>query len=159
MIYRFISINEFLKSFQVELINFLHDYDLLTCYSIHTKKVILFFFMNKLNELLKDHSIILYHNHILSEDYELLEHYDKEKLTKFIDKLCSTVKKLTKRLIFIRTNKTLPLNARIDEVDGGIVDELILLNEKDVDLKDLKKFLDKCRLQDLFSGISMHVSF
>ena len=158
MIYRFISINEFLKEFEIELANFLYDYDLTNKFCKNAKKVVLYFFIKKINNKLKEHDIILYHNHLIDETYTLYDYYPKEDFDKFIDKICSSVKKLTKRLIFIKPTKKIPSKATINEMDGGIIDELILLDQQDIDLKKLKEFLEKCKLKDLFSGISMHIS-
>lgn len=152
---KFISIDEFFDSFEVELLNLLYDYGLLEKFDKTAKKVILYVFIQKLNDLLHDKSVLLYSNKNLASTFKILNHFPHDKLNQFIVQICFTVKKHTKRLIFV-SPKTTTIDSK--DIDGEIVDELILLqNQKEPDLKKLKDFLVKHNLKDMFASISTKI--
>lgn len=159
MVYDFLSIDEFLKSFEKELMDMLYDYDLLKKFSRDAKKVIFYVFFNKLNERLSNHKLLLYHNHVLNSDHEMLQYYSEKDLNTFINKICAKTKKLTHRLIFIKSDRQLPKKSHINDLDGEVIDQVILINnEKPTNLKDLKEFLETINLTDLFQNMSLRVA-
>lgn len=117
------------------------------------KKVLLYFLIKEFNEKLHDRKILIYHTHIISGDHELLEFFPKEELDKFFNKLCLKIKKITKRLFFISKDTKLPVKGAIHLLDGSIIDEIVLLNNEQPDLKQLKTFLSKHKLGEMFTSI------
>lgn len=153
MNYTFISFDDLLKSCEARIINFLYDYQLLEKYSPDVKKVLLYFLIKEFNEKLHDRKLLIYHTHTISGDHELLEFYSKEELDKFFNKLCLKIKKITKRLFFISKDTKLPVKGEIHLLDGSIIDEIVLLNNEQPDLKQLKTFLSKHKLGEMFTSI------
>lgn len=153
MNYSFISFDDLLKSCETKIINFLYDYQLLDKFCIDVKKVLLYFLVNEFNEKLHDRKLLIYHTHTISTDHELLDFYTMEDLNKFFNKLCLKIKKITKRLFFISKNTKLPKKGGIHLLDGSIIDEIMLLNNEQPDLKQLKTFLSKHKLGEMFTSI------
>lgn len=160
MIVSFESIDYFLKSIEVEIINHLYDYKLLDKFDRNAKKVIFAVFVKNLTEKLKnsDDSLLYYHDNHFSEEHELFRHYNKEDVEKFLTKILLKLKKLTNKIVFIKQKITLPKRSSIEELDGSVIDEILLMKEKAVDLKDLKTFLKQHNLKDLFSSLSKKIS-
>lgn len=155
MQHRFISIDEFIASFEVELLDIYYEYGLLEKFDRTAKKVFLWIFIQKLNDLLHDKTVILYFNGRISENHELNKHFMHDKLNKFIEQICFRVKKHINRLIFVSPNTVIDSTK---ELDGEIIDELILLNnEKFPDLKKLKDFLQKHNLTEMFASLKTKI--
>jgi hypothetical protein len=65
------------------------------------------------------------------------------------------MKKMTNKIIFLKQKTTLPETSFISELDGSVVDELMLLQQKKpANPKELKSFLKENNLKDLFSSLS-----
>lgn len=156
MQHRFVSLDEFLTSFEVELSNMYYDYDLITHKFDKTiKKVFLYVFIHKLNDLLQDKSVIIYHNGKVRENYELAIYYPYDKLNAFIGRVCSTIQQHTKRLITVSANTVINSG---EELDGDVIDQLVLLNnEKYPDLKKLQLFLKKHNLKEMFASLTSKI--
>ena len=105
MTHEFSSIDQFISSFEVELINILYDYNLLQKFNLDAKKVILYFFVKKFNDRMTNTKLLFYHSHELDSEHELLKYYDKTSLNNFINKICVKIKKTTTRLFFISKKK------------------------------------------------------
>jgi hypothetical protein len=151
--FEFLSFDDLLKSCETRIINFLYEYNLLEKYSLDVKKVLLYFLVKEFNEKLHNRKLLIYHTHHISDDHELLEYYSKEDLNKFFNKLCSKIKKITKRLFFIQSKNKLPSKGHLDQLEGEVVDEIILLNNEEPDLKKLKDFLHTHKLGEMFTSI------
>lgn len=159
MVYDFLSIDEFVSSFEKELMDILYDYGLLTKFSRDSKKVLFYLFFKNLNDVFENHRLLLYHNHVLNSDHELLKYFPEKDLNTFINRLCSKTKKLTHRLIYIKSNRQIPKKSHINDLDGEVVDQVILIkNEKPSSMKDLKKVLDEVNLSELFNNLSLKLS-
>jgi hypothetical protein len=156
MPYRFVSIDDFLSSFEVELSNMYYDYDLITHkFDKTVKKVFLYVFIHKLNDLLQDKSVILHFNGKVKENYELAIYYPYDKLNAFIGRVCSSIQQHTNRLITVSSNTVINDN---EELDGDVVDQLVLLNnEQYPDLQKLQKFLSKHNLKEMFSTLTKKI--
>jgi hypothetical protein len=152
MNYTFVSLDELLKSCEVKIINFLYDYSLLDRWSLDVKKVLLYFMVHELNDVLKNRRTLVYHTHQLLDDHELLEYYSADDLNKFLNKLCTKIRKITKRLFFIKDCSKINTD-RLSQLDGEVLDEIILLDNQEPDLKQLRDFLNKHRLSDMFRSI------
>jgi hypothetical protein len=151
--YEFLSFDSLLSSAEVKIINFLHDYDLLSKFTLDVKKVLLYFLVKEFNDQLHNRKLLIYHAHAISDRHELLEYYPKENLDIFFNKLCSKIKKITKRLFFITSQNKVPKKGNIHLLDGEIIDEIILMNNEEPSLKELKEFLHKHNLKDIFTSI------
>lgn len=161
MFYSFESIDFFLKSIEVDIINHLYDYQLLEKLDRNAKKIIFAVFVKHITEKLKncDDNLLLYHDYHFSSDHELFQYYNREELEKFLLKILNKLKKLTNKIVFIKKKTTLPKKSTLDELDGSVVDEIYLLKEKkSVDLKELKTFLKQHNLKDLFSSLSKKIA-
>lgn len=155
MIHEFISIDQFITSFEPKLMNLLYDYNLLDKFNLDVKKVILHLFVLNFNNKITNRKLLFYHNHILADNHELLKYYNKDKLNIFINKVCAKLKKTTNRLFFITNKKPIPSWDFFDKLDGEIQDEIILLrNNENPDPKKLKEFLHTCKLEDLFDNLN-----
>lgn len=151
--YTFWSVDDFIYSFEKELIDMLYDYQLLDKFTPNVKKIIVYIFINKLNWILHEKNVLLYHTGCLDEKHELFHYFDYNKLNKFINKICKNIKKVTYKLFFIK-NKIDIDSANIHELDGEIQDEIILLNNNKVEYEKLKEFLSNYNLKDLFDSFS-----
>jgi hypothetical protein len=159
MVYDFLSVDEFISSFEKELMDVLYDYGLLTKFSRDSKKVLFYLFFKHLNDVLENPKLLLYHNHVLNSDHEILQYYPEKDLNTFVNKLCSKTKKLTRRLIYIKSNRQIPKKSHINDLDGEVVDQVVLINnEKPSNLKDLKKLLDEVNLTELFKNMALKVA-
>jgi len=153
MLYEFKSVDDFLRSFEVEIINALFDYDLLKKFTPDAKKVILYLFVKHVNESLHNQKLLIYHSQVLDDNHELFNHYEKDKVDVFINKICVKIKSATNRLFFLNNKKKLPTIEIFDKLDGSVQDEITLLkNEETPDPKRLQEFLHRCKLSDLFSN-------
>jgi hypothetical protein len=160
MQYSFESIDDFLTSIETDIINVLFDYKLLDKFDRNVKKIIFHFFVRKFGERINlNKDLLFFHSRSFQDSHELFKYYDKEKLTVFLNKICVKLKKLTKRILFLNQETILPNNAFINDLEGNVVDEILLLKAKDtVDLKKLKSFLDENSLTELFCSLSKKVS-
>ena len=155
MIREFISFDELLSSIEVELVNILFDYKLLDKFSLDAKKILLYFLVRDINDRLHNKKMLIYHTHSISDDHEILKYYPKDKLDVFFNKLCSKIKKITNRLFFITSKRKIPSKSQIDQLEGEVIDEVILLdNTIEPDLKKLRDFLHKHNLKDLFDSLT-----
>ena len=159
MLHSFQSIDSFLFSIEKEIINILFDYGLLSKFDHNVKKIIFFVFVKRISdEMRRDNDLLYYHNRNLSDDHELLQHFDKTKLNDYILKICNKIKKSTNRLFFLNKKITLPEKSFVNDLDGSVIDEIFLLKEsKPVDPKTLKEFLNKHHLKDIFNDLSKKV--
>jgi hypothetical protein len=106
----------------------------------------------------EDNELLFYHNKNISDDHELLQHFDKTKLNDYILKICNKIKKSTNRLFFLNKKITLPEKSLVNDLDGSVIDEIFLLKEsKSVEPKTLKKFLNKHHLKDIFDDLSKKI--
>jgi hypothetical protein len=151
--YEFLSFDDLLKSCEVKIINFLYDYSLLDRYSLDVRKVLLYFLVKEFNEKLHNRRLLIYHTHVISDNHELLEHFPKDELNKFFNRICSTIKKITRRVFFISSKKKIPTKENIDYLEGEVIDEIVLLKNEEPDLKKLKEFLHKHKLSEMFKTI------
>jgi hypothetical protein len=158
MQYDFKSIDQIITELEIPLINTLFDCNLLSKFDINVKKIIMYFLIQSINDNLHNHKLFIYHNHTLQSNHELFNHYPKDKIDNFINKICVKLKKTTNRVFFVKNNTTIPLTGKLDELDGAVLDEVILLNnEKEPDRKKLKSFLQKHNLKDMFDSISKNI--
>jgi hypothetical protein len=137
----------------------LYSYGLLTKFNYNVKKIIFFVFVKRISdEMRRDNDLLYYHNRNLSDDHELLQHFDKTKLNDYILKICNKIKKSTNRLFFLNKKITLPEKSFVNDLDGSVIDEIFLLKEsKPVDPKTLKEFLNRHHLKDIFNDLSKKV--
>ena len=157
-LYRFISISETLLSCQKGIMDDLFTYDLLSKFGKDVKKIIIYHFIKTVNIFLKNKDIILWHDHNITEECELLKYFPEDKLNTFIDKLSSKIKKLTRRLIFLKVGSNPKLKPHFNTLDGEIVDEIILLNnQKPENPKKLLEFLHEHNLGELFNSFAVHL--
>ena len=159
MLHSFQSIDSFLFSIETEIIDMLYSYGLLTKFNYNVKKIIFFVFVKRISdEMRRDNDLLYYHNRNLSDDHELLQHFDKTKLNDYILKICNKIKKSTNRLFFLNKKITLPEKSFVNDLDGSVIDEIFLLKEsKPVDPKTLKEFLNRHHLKDIFNDLSKKV--
>ena len=156
--YNFLSLDDFISSFEVDLVNLLDEYQLLSKFSLDAKKVILYVIVNKLNEKLHDKNLLIYHSHTLSPYHELLKYYPSDKFNNYINKLCAKIKKVTGRLFFIKSSKKIKNVQHLNELDGSIMDEIILMDNTEVEAKNLKKFLHEHNLKELFDSLRVKIN-
>jgi len=158
MTYKFESIDEFLFSIETEIINILYDYNLLIKFTPDVKKVIMYVFIYNFNERMHNNVGIFYHTKELSNNHELMNYFEKSKLDAFINKICVKLKKVTHKIIFVKPTIIIPSESRIDDLDGSIVDELVLMDySKPIDVKSLRHFLDNNRLGHMFESMSKRI--
>ncbi len=155
MTYNFHSVDNLLDSYEVELIDFLYDYDLLTKFGTDAKKVFMYFFIKKIDEVLSKSDVLIYHTNSLNSEHELLKHFPKEKVDTFLNKICVKLKSTTNRLFFIKDNIDVPTTSSFYNLDGSVMDEIILLSSSQPgNLQKLKDFLSDNNLKDMFENIS-----
>jgi hypothetical protein len=159
MHYEFVSVDKFLFSIETEIINTLYDYSLLKKFDRNVKKIIFYIFVKRVGDYIVEHpSCLFYHNNKLSSNHELFSHFEEEKLTSYFNKICTKLKKVTKRVLFLNDVQKLPESGLLFEQDGNIIDEIILLeSSKPVNYKELSDFLESHSLKDLFSNLSKKV--
>jgi hypothetical protein len=111
--------------------------------------------VREINERLHNKKLLIYHTHSISPDHELLKYYPKESLDVFFNKLCTKIKKITNRLFFINSKRKIPSKSQVDQLEGEVIDEVVLLdNTIEPDLKKLRDFLHKHNLKDLFDSLT-----
>jgi hypothetical protein len=157
MLHSFESIDFFLYSIETEIINSLYEYKLLEKFDKNTKKIFFFLFVKNFTEKIKtsSESHIFYYDKNLSDSHELFNYYSKIDVQNFIEKILNKMKKMTNKIIFLKQKTTLPETSFISELDGSVVDELMLLQQKKpANPKELKSFLKENNLKDLFSSLS-----
>lgn len=162
MEHKFISINQLLSELEKDFINLLYDHNLLNKLDKNAKKLFIYFFIHKINEVLHDKHLLIYHNKRLSSNSNLLTCFNdssniEDKWNDLINKLCNKIKQITNRLFFISNKIDIPRIGKINELDGEIVDEIILMKNETPDLKRLNDFLKKNNLKNIFASITKNV--
>lgn len=159
MVHTFQSIDTFLYSIENEITDCLFEYKLLEKLDRNVKKIIFYYFVKNYGERIKeDPDLLFFHDHCFTEDHELFKLYDRDKTTVFLNKICVKLKRVTNRLFFLKNMTRVPEKAHVHDLDGGVVDEVLLLKvQNPVDPKKLKSFLEENSLKDLFSGLSKKV--
>lgn len=159
MIYTFENIDRFLYSIEKEIIDVLFEYKLLSKLDRSAKKIIFYYFVKNFGEeISKNKDLLFFHDCSFSESHELFTYYENEKLTSFINKIVIKLKKVTNKVFFLKKKTVLPKQAPINELEGCVMDEVLLLTVKNpVDPKKLKSFLDENSLKDLFCNLSKKV--
>lgn len=160
MLHSFESIDRFLSSIEVEIVNCLFEHDLLEKFDKDAKKVVSYIFVKNISERLNESPVshIFYYDSHLYDSHELFLYYSKEEVEKYIAKIISKIKKITNRIVIFKRKTTLPNQSFISDLDGSVVDEILLLQQKSVDLKGLKEFLKEHHLKDLFFSLSKKLS-
>jgi len=159
MVYSFQNTDTFLFSIEKEIIDVLFEYKLLSKLDRNAKKIIFYYFVKNFGEEInKNKDLLFFHDGSFSENHELFTYYDREKLTSFLNKISVKLKKVTNKLFFLKKKTVLPKQAPINELEGCVVDEVLLLTVKNpVDPKKLKSFLEENSLKDLFGNLSKKV--
>jgi hypothetical protein len=159
MYYQFENVDRFLFSIEKEIVDILFEYKLLSKLNKDVKKIIFYYFVKKIGDKINNNrNLLFFHDNSFSDDHELFQHYDKEKLTIFINKICVKLKKVTNKLFFLKKKIDLPQQALINELEGSVIDQVLLLSlENPVDPKKLKSFLEENSLKDLFTNLSKKV--
>jgi len=159
MLHSFQSVDSFLFSIEKEIMDMLFDYGLLAKFDYNVKKIIVSIFVKRITDKMKlDNDLLFYYDKTISDDHELLQHFDKTKLNDYILKICNKIKKSTNRLFFLNKKITLPEKSFINDLDGSVIDQIFLLKEsKPVDPKTLREFLNKHYLKDIFKDLSKKV--
>lgn len=157
MTYEFLSLDEFLTSFEREYINLLNEYDLLDKFNPDAKKIFMYLFINKFNEVLQNPKLLLYYNQRISDDHEVLLYCPKDKFQTFLHRLCAKLRKITGRVFYISKKIKIPSQAPMGQLDGTIQDEVILLNDVEITPQKLKEFLHKHNLKELFDSLARRV--
>ncbi len=160
MLHSFESIDRFLSSIEVEIINYLFEYDLLGKFDKDAKKVVFYIFVKNISESLniRPTTHLFYHDSHFSDTHELFLYYQREEVEKYIETIIKKLKKNTNRIVIFKRKTTLPNQSFISDLDGSVVDEILLLQQKSVDLKGLKEFLKEHHLKDLFFSLSKKLS-
>ena len=150
--YKLLSIDFILNSFEVELIDMLHDYGLIgKPLSIDVRKIIMFMFIKNIKLILPISGVLMYHAGKIDSNHELLTYYDEKKINTLINRLCEKIRKNTRKLFFLSKNPPSQILCPFNTLDGCIQDEIILLQSETVDPKKLKRFLNSFKINDLFS--------
>lgn len=159
MIYTFENIDRFLYSIEKEIIDVLFEYKLLSKLDRNVKKIIFFYFVKRFGDKISNNNdLLFFHDNTFSENHELFNYYEKEKLINFLNKICTKLKKVTNKIFFLKKKMDLPNTAFLNELEGSVMDEVLLLSIKSpVDPKKLKSFLDENSLKDLFCNLSKKV--
>jgi len=159
MIYTFENIDRFLYSIEKEIIDVLFEYKLLSKLDRNVKKIIFFYFVKRFGDKISNNNdLLFFHDNTFSENHELFNYYEKEKLINFLNKICTKLKKVTNKIFFLKKKIDLPNTAFLNELEGSVMDEVLLLSIKSpVDPKKLKSFLDENSLKDLFCNLSKKV--
>ena len=159
MIYTFENIDRFLYSIEKEIIDVLFEYKLLSKLDRNVKKIIFFYFVKRFGDKISNNNdLLFFHDNTFSENHELFNYYEKEKLINFLNKICTKLKKVTNKIFFLKKKMDLPNTAFLNELEGSVMDEVLLLSVKSpVDPKILKSFLDENSLKDLFCNLSKKV--
>lgn len=159
MIYTFENIDRFLYSIEKEIIDVLFEYKLLSKLDRNVKKIIFFYFVKRFGDKISNNGdLLFFHDNTFSENHELFCYYEKEKLINFLNKICTKLKKVTNKIFFLKKKMDLPNTAFLNELEGSVMDEVLLLSIKSpVDPKKLKSFLDENSLKDLFCNLSKKV--
>jgi hypothetical protein len=159
MIYTFENIDRFLYSIEKEIIDVLFEYKLLSKLDRNVKKIIFFYFVKRFGDKISNNNdLLFFHDNTFSENHELFNYYEKEKLINFLNKICTKLKKVTNKIFFLKKKIDLPNTAFLNELEGSVMDEVLILSIKSpVDPKKLKSFLDENSLKDLFCNLSKKV--
>lgn len=159
MIYTFENIDRFLYSIEREIIDVLFEYKLLSKLDRNVKKIIFFYFVKRFGDKISNNGdLLFFHDNMFSENHELFNYYEKEKLINFLNKIIVKLKKVTNKIFFLKKKMDLPNTAFLNELEGSVMDEVLLLSVKSpVDPKKLKSFLDENSLKDLFCNLSKKV--
>lgn len=159
MIFKFQSIDDLLKSCEKEIIDYLYDCNLIEKWNKDTKKVIFYFFTRKfLQTIIDDEDMFFHHCKKLSTEHELFKYYDHDQLTKYLNSLCNKMSKMTNRVVCFRTMTEIPESGSLENLDGSIIDEILLLENKGKpSLEVIYDFLNKNNLKDLYKAISTKI--
>lgn len=158
MTYSFESIDEFIFSIEKDIMDMLYDYGLLTKFSLNAKKVFMYIFIQKINERLSDKSLLFYYGDSISTTHEFLNHFSPEKVNPFIKKICTKLKKVTNRIFYMKSLVSIPERSSMEELDGSVIDEIVLLDYQDpINPKKLKEFLEQHHLKDMFANMAKKV--
>jgi len=159
MIYTFQNIDRFLYSIEREIIDVLFEYKLLSKLDRNVKKIIFFYFVKRFGDKISNNGdLLFFHDNTFSENHELFCYYEKEKLINFLNKICKKLKIVTNRLFFLKNKADIPNHSLVNDLEGSVIDEVLLLkNKTPVDPKKLKSFLDENSLKDLFCNLSKKV--
>lgn len=159
MYYQFEDVDRFLFSIEKEILDVLYDYKLLSKLDRNVKKIIFYYFVKRFGDKINNNNdLLFFHDNIFSDSHELFQYYDKEKLTNFINKICIKLKRVTNKIFFLKKKMDLPSQALLNELEGSVIDQLMLLSiENPVDPKKLKSFLEENSLKDLFTNLSKKV--
>lgn len=159
MYYQFENVDRFLFSIEKEIMDVLYDYKLLSKLDRNVKKIIFYYFVKRFGDKINSNKdLLFFHDNMFCDSHELFSHYDKEKLTNFINKICIKLKRVTNKLFFLKKKMDLPNQALINELEGSVIDQVMLLSaENPVDPKKLKSFLEENSLKDLFADLSKKV--
>lgn len=153
MIYEFLSFDELLRDCEVKIMNSLYEYSLLDKFSLDVKKILLYYLVHEFSDKLKNPKLLIYHSKQISKKHELVEYYEKKDLDILFNRLCSKIKKITGRLFFISDRRKLPNAGVLEKLDGEVIDEIILLDNIQPDIKKLKEFLHSHKMKELFTSI------
>lgn len=160
MLHSFEKIDDFLSNIEKDIIDCLYDYGLLSSFSRDVKKIIFYIFVKKINQRIIDNgNLLFYHDNNFSDNHELFQYFDKQKTTNFLNKICDKIRKVTNKIFYIKEKTKIPSKAVLHDLEGSVIDEILLLKEKkDYDLKKLKEFLKQNNLKDLFDGLSKKIT-
>jgi hypothetical protein len=155
MQYEFILLEDFFKSWQAEYINLLDQCGLLGKFTPDCKKLLMYMFITKLNNTIHDSKCLFYHIETLSPCLEIFDYIEFQKFNIFFNKLALKIRKLTGRIFFISQSKSSLIKQvhHINEMDGCIQDEVLLLQHIKFSPKKLKELLSQLNLKDLFKDM------
>jgi hypothetical protein len=159
MLYSFENIDKFLFFIEKEIVDCLYEYKLLSKLDRNAKKIIFYLFVKRFGDrITNDKDLLFFHDNFFSDSHELFKYYDSEKLTTFLNKICKKLKSVTNRLFFLKNKIDIPDQALVNDLEGSVIDEVLLLkNKTPIDPKKLKSFLDENSLKDLFCNLSKKV--
>jgi hypothetical protein len=159
MLYSFENIDKFLFLIEKEIVDCLYEYKLLSKLDRNAKKIIFYLFVKRFGEkITSDKDLLFFHDNVFTETHELFKYYDNEKLSTFLNKICKKLKTVTNRLFFLKNKMDIPDQSLVNDLEGSVIDEVLLLkNKTPVDPKKLKSFLDENSLKDLFLNLSKKV--
>lgn len=159
MLHNFESVDKFLFLVEKEIVDCLFEYKLLSKLDRNAKKIIFHIFVKRFGDrIANDKDLLFCHDNVFSESHELFTYYDRDKLTSFLNRICKKLKSVTNHIFFVKKKIDLPNQALVNDLEGSVIDEVLLLkNKTPVDPKKLKSFLLENSLKDLFTNLSKKV--
>jgi len=152
MKFSFIDLYSIFKNCQKPIIDFLYDYDMLNKWSNDVKKTVIYFLLIEIDKVLKDKNVLIFIGDFYDYVFEITEYYSTDSIKKLLNDVFKKIGKLTKRTVVLK-KKVPSTQSLLSELDGELIDQILLLKHAPINQAELKKYLHSNRLKSIFNTI------